>query len=94
MFGDKVNIDVIAMVAGVVLFIVWLIRLEGRVQSIKSRQAVSERNNHERFDKGEKSVEKLTDKHNDLERRIAEDLSIVKSTLARIEGRLSRRNTN
>lgn len=90
----EINIDLIAVVGGAVFFIVWLIRLEGRVKSLASRQKGHDIATTSRFDKIEKSFDKLTDKHNDLERKMADDLSSIKSALARIEGRLSRSSRN
>lgn len=63
---------IISCIASVVGIIVWLIRLEGRVNY------------------NEKMLVNLESKHSALDEKIMSQLSQVRESLARIEGRLSR----
>lgn len=58
--------------------LIWLIRLEGRVNSCQDNNNVLE-----------KKTDKIENKHDALDNRIVDKLSIIEKSLAKIEGRLS-----
>lgn len=69
------------IIGGVVSFVVWLLRLEGKVK-YQERE----------IDVLEKQVANLEVKHTNLDVKIVSELSEVKQALARIEGRLERKD--
>lgn len=75
--GDALTIGVL-----VVGFIVWLIRLEGIAQQNRERIVEVDA-------KSSKAIEKLEVKHEALDSKIVDKLSVIEKSLAKIEGRLS-----
>lgn len=62
-------------------FIVWLIRLEGKVTYIEK--------NHDEFKATVKAEHRVMNaKHDQLDSKIFDELSQIKQSLARLEGRL------
>lgn len=61
--------------------IVWMIRLEGRINSIEQKSVELD-----------KKIDKLEVKHEALDNKIVEKLSVIERSLAKIEGRLSIEN--
>jgi hypothetical protein len=65
------------VLVGTVAFIVWLVRLEGRV-TYEARITSA----------NEKRIDTLEEKHHALDSKVVEQLSDVRESLARIEGAL------
>lgn len=59
-------------------FIVWLVRLEGRIEAVKASNQETQ-----------KDVDALRIEHNTLNHQTVKQLAEIRESLARIEGRLS-----
>lgn len=71
--GDALTLSIMT-----ISFVVWLIRLEGKTER-----------NDDRAKDNEKAIEKLEVKHDALNNKIVEKLSVIERSLAKIEGQLS-----
>jgi hypothetical protein len=75
--------ELLTVVGGILLAVIWLIRLEGKFFFLQRMQ-----------DEMSSEIKELRTKHEALDSKIVEKLSNVEKTLAKIEGRLSINNSN
>ena len=71
------QIDVMAFVSALIGIVVWFVRLEGRIKAQEHASRIIE-----------KEVDSLISKHEALDQKVMEDLSLIRESLARIEGRI------
>lgn len=69
------QLDVMSIVSGIVISIVWMVRLEGKINTNMQRMILNE-----------KEIENLKKSHYALDSKVMEDLSMIRESLARIEG--------
>lgn len=73
----QIVLAVLGIMCTIITIIVWLVRLEGKVGYVEKLA-----------DEAQKDVDVLRVKHEGLDNKIVEQLSDVKQSLARLEGRL------
>jgi hypothetical protein len=81
--------EVFPTVLAGVAFIVWLIRLEGRMNAHEEIDTLRFENIGLRQDHLDKEQDEIKQKHEKLEGKIIDKLSVIEKTLSKIEGRLS-----
>jgi hypothetical protein len=79
---------VVALITSGIGFIVWLIRLEGKVKSMEEIFKMQVENVNESFKKVNSGIIDLQVRHEKLENKIFDKLSEIEKSLARIQGRL------
>lgn len=73
----EIGLDAYAMVSGLILGVVWLVRLEGKIHAAVNANVETQ-----------KDVDELRVKHEQLDSKVLEQLSEIKQSLARLEGSL------
>lgn len=90
MFFADAPPDVVIALGGIVLGgIVWGIRLEGRVKNNQDVNNLKIKNVELKAENLDKSHDELKARHEKLEDKIVEKLSIIEKTLASIQGALT-----